>query len=465
MNPKSSPVSVQSSNSNSVSLVVTFCVISALWIFLVYSQNFVFGSESGNWTYSYFKTIKSIPLWIPLAVFILLAIIIFIGSKLILTYEKMTLFVCFFIALLIQYLIHRFYPIALGEIVQSDKASSFYSVAMQYSPVEILNQYINLAPTFPLHARTNMPGKIILFQFIKLFTASPQIMGYLIISLSTLGALLLYGVCKVLFHDRLIAFYAFILYALIPAKLFFFPVLNTVTPLFILLCIYLFLLYIEGKKYLYLLLLGGALYLLVLFEPTPLVTGIIFLGVLFNAILEKRISKKDFWGLLIFPILAFLGMYLLFEVFFSFNLFQAFQYVFNDALQFNAIDERDYWIWIGENPKEFIYAAGLPIMMIFIYMTVQILNQWITTRDNTIGRSIENVFVLSLLVTLGIVIFLGINRGEITRLWIYLAVFFQVPAALFLANTQKSNFLFFLVASTLVVQSVISLQRVGFIIP
>ena len=67
---------------------------------------------------------------------------------------------------------------------------------------------------------------------------------------------------------------------LIPSKNFFFPILNTVTPVFILACLYLFLLYIDRKKAVFLWLLGGALYFLVLFEPTPLVTGIIFLGIL-----------------------------------------------------------------------------------------------------------------------------------------------------------------------------------------
>lgn len=39
------------------------------------------------------------------------------------------------------------------------------------------------------------------------------------------------------------------------------------------------------------------------------------------------------------------------------------------------------------------------------------------------------VLILSLLVTWCIVVFWGINRGETTRLWIYLAVYFQIPAA------------------------------------
>ena len=276
---------------------------------------------------------------------------------------------------------------------------------------------------------------------------------------------MLYGICMKLFHDRLVAFYAFILYALIPGKLVFFPILNTLTPLFILLCIYLFLVYIERKQFLFLWLLGGALYLLVLFEPTPLVTGIMFFGILVNAIGESRISKKDLWALLIIPTLGFLGVYLLFYVLFSFNLLQAFQYIMKDAVNFNLRAHRGYWIWLIENPKEFFYAAGIPTMIIFVYLTSLIFSHWKTLKFNITRWSIEIVFILSLLATFCVVLLLGINRGEITRLWIYLAVLFQVPVAFFIAKIAKSKVLFFFVASTLVVQSMISLQTVGFVIP
>lgn len=464
MDTISSSDSTQPSNSLSVSLILTFCLVSVLLIFLVYSNNFVFGSKPGNWTYPYFKTIKEIPTWILIAIITLLGLTIFIGKKLIFSYEKIALVLCFLSALLLQNLIHRAYPLALGSIVQSDTANSFYSTAMHYSPAEILSQYIQLAPSFPLHAKTNMPGKILLYQFLELLTASPQMLAYLVIGLSTIGGLLMYGICKILFHDRLAAFYAFILYALVPAKLAFFPILNTVTPIFILICFYLFLLYLERKQARFLWLLGIAIYILILFEPSPLVTGILFVGILLSAIREKRFSMKDFWQLLALPVLAFASVYLLFLILFSFNLFQVVQYVLNDAVQFNTVDHRDYWIWVGENPKEFFMDVGLPIMMIFIFLLTQLVTQIKRVKDAFAPWPVENVLVVSLFVTLCTVIFLGINRGEVTRLWIYLAVFFQIPAAFFLARLPRSSLLFFIVACTLVAQTMIALQRVGFII-
>jgi hypothetical protein len=64
-----------------------------------------------------------------------------------------------------------------------------------------------------------------------------------------------------------------------------------------------------------------------------------------------------------------------------------------------------------------------------------------------------------------ILLFLGINRGEITRLWIYLAVLFQVPASVFIAKIDRGIILFFLVASLLAMQGMVTLHRIGFVFP
>jgi hypothetical protein len=456
--------SSSSSNAASMALVMTACALGVLFIYLASSGNFVFGSKAGNWTYPYYDSEPQVPAWIPVTVLVSLSLSIFAGSRLIHSHEKITLIGCYLSAVFMQALIRKVYPISLGVIVQSDTANSFYTPAIRYSTFEILARFNELVSSFPHHATTNMPGKILLFDFLMVFTSSPRIMGYLVIVVSSLGALLLYGICKQLFHDKQTAFYALILYALIPCKLFFFPNLNTVSPVIILLCLYLFLAYIENGGVLIAWLLGVGLYIQFLFEPLPLITGIIFLGILLQAIRERRISKEDFWKLTLNMSLGFLSVYFFFFIFFSFDLFRTFMYVFKDLINFNANGQRDYWIWLGENIKEFFYGVGVPITIITIYMTMHILTQWKASSD-FIPLSVENVFVMSVVITFFILVFLGINRGEVTRLWIFMAVFFQVPAAIVMAKQVKSNVLFFLVAGTLVVQSIVTLHRIGFIIP
>jgi hypothetical protein len=149
---------------------------------------------------------------------------------------------------------------------------------------------------------------------------------------------------------------------------------------------------------------------------------------------------------------------------FTFNFFQSFLYLLNGARNFNINDERGYWIWIIENSREFFYGAGVPVMIIFTYMVTLIFAQMKNLKAAT-QWSLENVFVISLFVNFLLVLFLGINRGEITRLWIYLAVLFQVPASVFIAKIGKGTILFFLVASLLAVQGMVTLHRVGFVFP
>jgi hypothetical protein len=460
------PLSASSpaSNADSLALVVTACAVGVLFIFLVYSGHFVFGSKAGHWVYPYFESVSSFPAWIPGVVLLSLGISIFAGSKFIHSHEKITLIGAYLNAVFMQAILHKVYPIPLGTIVQSDTADSFYTPAIRYSALDILTRFNQLDPSLPPHARSNMPGKILLFEFLKVFTSSPRIMGYLIIALSSLGALLLYGICKQLFHDKRIAFYSLILYSLIPCKLFFFPILNTVTPVITLLCLYLFVAYIENKYVLLAWLLGIGLYIQCLFEPLPLITGLICLGILSLAIYQKKVSGKDVWKLVFNLGLGFLSVYILFAVFFSFRLFKDLTLILNDAVDFDVSAHRGYWIWLGQNIKTFFYGVGVPIAVLTIYMTVQIFVQWKTSRFSSV-LTIENVFLISIVLTLFLLDLAGINRGEITRLWIFMAVFFQVPTAIFMAKHFRSVIPFFLVAGTLAVQSLVTLHLVGFIIP
>jgi hypothetical protein len=187
-------------------------------------------------------------------------------------------------------------------------------------------------------------------------------------------------------------------------------------------------------------------------------------GITIHALKEGKLSRKEFYRLILYTLLGFLAFSLIFYVFFSFNFFQSFLYILNEARNFNVNDGRGYMIWIIENSREFFYSAGVPVMIIFIYMAILIFAKTKTLKEIT-HWSLENVFVISLLINYMVLLFLGINRGEITRLWIYLAVLFQVPASVFIAKIGKGTILFFLVASLLAMQGMVTLHRIGFVFP
>jgi hypothetical protein len=456
---------VKETRIDSLPIILTFCVISLFFIGMVYSKSFIFGSKTGNYFYPYFQQIQSIPVYIPILIIGLLIGIIFIGNKTLEKHEIITVSLTFIFIVAIQFLIHSVYPFIYGSVVLSDGANSFYSVSIQYPFGRILKDFDSLVSTFPLHAQTNLPGKIIFFQILGLFTRSPQRMGYLIVLFSSIGALILYGICKFLFKNRKISYFALILYALFPAKLFFLPILNTVTPVINLLSLFLFIGYLEKKRDIYLMLFGISLYLLVLFEPSPLASGLIFLAILIYYVKSKMISYATLLRIIIITIVSFLGGYLFFKIFFQFDLFTALSLIIKDALEYNTRANHPYWIWVLENPKELLYGSGLPIVMIFIYLVIDLLSNLRMLIKNNELVSAENLFILGVTATFLVVLFLGINRGEVTRLWIYLGVFFQVPAAVFIAKSRNSSWAFLSVAFVLVLQSLIALQRVLFVNP
>src|ERR1044071_5079798 len=101
------------SNADSFVLIVTACAVGVLFIFLVYSGHFVFGSKAGHWVYPYFESVSPFPAWVPGVVFLSLGVSIFIGSRFIHSYEKITLIGCYLNAVFMQALLHKIYPIPI----------------------------------------------------------------------------------------------------------------------------------------------------------------------------------------------------------------------------------------------------------------------------------------------------------------------------------------------------------------
>jgi len=448
-----------------VAIIATISLLNLGLIYLIYNQNFVFGSYAGKWVYPYFGEIEPIPIWVLAASLVLLGFLVFVGEKLIQKHEGITIAGVFLISLLLQLIVTSVHPIPLSVLVKSDLANTFYSVSLEYSPTELLSHYQDIAPTLLAHARTNMPGKTIFFHLLGLFTSNPRIMAYLIIAFSTLGGLLIYGICMLLFKDRRTALYANILYALVPAKLAFFPILNTVTPIFILACLFFLLLFIHNHKIYWLVLLGMGLYLLILFEPAPLPAGLIFIGVITYSLANRQIQIKHLGQIALITSASFAVTYLLFLQVFRFDIFTAFNYVLDDVVAFNTRRGRSYWIWLGENLKEFFFATGIPVSMVFIYTFVYAVSRKLTSMKELFLSHSENNYLYSLAATFAFVWLMNVNRGETTRLWIYLSVFFQVPAAYVMGKHLKSSWLFFLMIVMLALQSLVTLQRVQFMNP
>lgn len=246
------------------------------------------------WTYPYIRPWTVAPFLISLVLIPPLLVLLRMTRKLMLRHEAATICVWCIVGFLAQLLIRSLYPFAIGTIIESPGATSFYTATQQYTAVDLFSHFSRLAGSLPLHARANMPGKILFFFLLEMLTSSTTLIGYLIIVVSNLGGPLVYCLAKQLFADRLSALYAMILYLFLPMKLYFFPLLNTVTPVLVLLSLLLFVQYLSTKQSWYLLALGVSLYFLMLFEPLPFVTGLIFLALLARHAREGSLHKTDF---------------------------------------------------------------------------------------------------------------------------------------------------------------------------
>lgn len=287
-------------------------------------------------------------------------------------------------------------------------------------------------------------------------------MGYLIILLSNLGAILLYFIVKDLFKNKTTALYTAVLYIFLPARLAFFPILNTVSPVLTLFSLFLFVKFLDQRKDYFLFMLGVSLYLVFIFDPLALSAGIVFAAILYFYWREARIAKKELAKIVLIPALTFgAANYLVFLIT-KFDALGTFPYIINEARSFNLATHRSYPVWVIQNLIDFGSANGIAqstlLFALFLYFLMNC--KKIEFKLFGIG-SILTIAALFLLLLLDL---FGISRGEVYRLWIFVMVFFQIIAAHYAVNYGSKETIYLIMISNLI-QAAVMLAYVGFVIP
>src|SRR5204862_3841754 len=183
------------------------------------------------------------------------------------------------------------HPVPLGAMLPSANANSVYSVALKYDVPALLGDFERLRPTWALHAQSNLPGKLLLVRALIHLSTRPEVLAWLIVLLSNLGGVFVYIFARELFADRFIAGLAVVLYLFTPAKLYFFPLLNAVTPAIVFACACLMVRWLGSGRATYAAIFGATIYGLILFEPTALVTGVLFAALLARAVVNGSITS------------------------------------------------------------------------------------------------------------------------------------------------------------------------------
>jgi hypothetical protein len=367
------------------------------------------------------------------------------------------------LAIPVQGLLRSTTPHSLGAIVASDTANSFYSVAVKTNAGTILSGFERRRHTWPLHAHSNLPGKLLLVRALTRVSTQPEVVAWLIIGLSNAGALLLYVFLRDASGDRFLAGLGAILYVFTPATLYFVPLLNTVTPVVMLICACLMIRWLNTARVLYAVVLGVAVYGLTLFEPTALIAGLLFSVLLIHRVASGRLPVRTALLHIGAALLSFVATYVVMIGWFGFDLFRAFAAVARDAARFNVDSGRPYAVWVWQNLFDLAVGVGWCQTVLFAAALADGVVRWPSRWRLSDAPPIVLICV-SVLAMVGVADVIGVNRGEVTRLWIFMACLAQIPAA-YVCRRLGSAFAFGLVMMATLVQTALAAATIVFVAP
>ncbi|GAA1630237.1 hypothetical protein [Catellatospora bangladeshensis] len=412
------------------------------------------GSREGGWTYPYDRLAGQWHVLWPAAVAVPVVLgLLWLSRRAPARFDAAVAVGWFAAAVPVQLLLRVYALPSLGQVVASDRANSFYSPSQRWGFTEFLGNYMGLVEQLPPHARTNMPGKTLLYFGLDALGLSPAGMGVAIVVLANLSAVLLWLIVRELTGDRTLALYTLVLGLFVPGTLYFTPVLNALSPVPILLALWLHVRFLRTRRLGWALGLGAALYLVVFFEALPLVLGLVFAALLGVALWRRSLAWRDVLRLVGWAVAGFAACYAALRLSFGYDLFDNFGYVLADANDFNE-RHRPYGMWLSRNLWYLAMAAGFASCLLLAVAAV----------DAVRRRSAHPVAVLVLsgLAVLAVLDLWGINRGETVRLWIFMAVFLQVGAAWLCTRTARFWPAAIVVAAS-IAQAAAGLAMIGFV--
>lgn len=429
------------------------------------ARSLTIGAPEGGWAYPYVGSADEGALRVVALSCLLVGAGIAASWRLLRrSHSKWALIVAWcFLAILAQGVIRSTTPHPLGAIVASDTANSFYSVAVRTNAASILSTFERRRHTWPLHAHSNLPGKLLVVRALTRVSTDPETIGWLIIGLSNAGALLMYFFIRDVSGDRFLAGLGAILYLFTPAKLYFVPLLNVVTPVVVLICACLLIRWLNTASVIYAAVLGIAIYGLALFEPTALITGVMLLFLSIHTLVSRRLPRRTALLHLSAALFSFAATHIAINVWFGFDLFRAFAAVARDAAEFNSTSGRPYGIWVRQNLFDIAVGIGWCQTVLFAAALADGIVRWAPRWRIADAPPIVLVCV-SVLAMIVVADAIGVNRGEVTRLWIFLACLAQIPAA-YVCRRLESVTAFALVIIATVVQAALGTAMIGFVVP
>jgi hypothetical protein len=193
----------------------------------------------------------------------------------------------------------------------------------------------------------------------------------------------------------------------------------------------------------------------------------VFAAFLGRALRMGTLSLRSAATLLLASSGAFLAVHVFMLSALEYDLVANFGLALDEARRFNELVHRPYALWLGENLLEFGINTGAGQAALLLFVAGSALRPARRTSDaSRLERLVRPpaLLAVSSLTVLVALDLLGVNRGEVTRLWIFLAVFLQIPVAHLLA--QPGGIARFCIAlGCMLLQAAVTLAQVAFVIP
>ena len=447
-----------------VDLAIALATIAGIW--LVARHAVEFGSRRGNWVFPYLREVDARLLAVACVAAIAVVMLHEIARRAVDTRPAIVVGAAYVVGVIVQTALRSLAPHSMSSILLSGVSDSFYVAAGRVRPWALLSDFEHIAPTLPLHARVNMPGKILIHHALRAITSSPDMVAILVVMLSTAVGLVLYAVVARIFTSRSLGLDAMTLWMIVPTTIAHHPALNVVAPLPAILAVWALVRYLAVPSPWSALAVGASIYVTVFFDPLALWLGAAFAPLIPNALVRRRMRVRDVPMLAVLSAATCLGIHGAVVSATGFDVWKRLLEMRTIGVAFNVAWKRPYDIWLVTNPKDVALAVGPAVMIVFVSacgLAVWRLARVLVSRGRRAAGDPGPSLTLATLAVLSTLVVLNVNRGEVARLWIPVFVPIQVAVAWCLAASHATSRVLLLAGT--VAYGVVTIATVGYAVP
>src|SRR5262249_31570950 len=150
------------------------------------TRTIVLGSPEGHWVYGYVQAFTPRSLIVFLLVATLSGALLAVPPSVSTRHESSLIFIGFLVALAAQGLLRSLAPFSMEKVFASDAANSFYGVSRHYGALTVLRDFDHVRSYWPLHAQSNMPGKLMIVYALKYVSRRPGVLAWLVVAASNI---------------------------------------------------------------------------------------------------------------------------------------------------------------------------------------------------------------------------------------------------------------------------------------